>query len=68
MERFIKSHDGATLARLLGLRVRVGCRTIINYMDSYSRERGYLVDPDGLSVAELSRLGLITSNCFFSRY
>ena len=68
MERFIKSADGATLARLLGLRVRVGYRTIIDYMEAYSRELGYLVDPDGLTVAELSRLGLMTSNCFYKRY
>jgi len=68
MERYIKSHHGATLARLLGLKVRPGNRIIIGYMDRFSQQEGYLVDPDGLTVAELNRLGLMTSNAIYRRY
>ena len=68
LERFVKSHDGATMARLLGLRVRPGNRIIIGYMDRHSQQEGYLVNPDGLTVAELNRLGLMTSNAIYRMY
>jgi len=61
VERFVKSHDGAVLARLLGLRVRKGRKIIIGYYGKYSYVPGYLVDPSSLSSADLKRLGLLTS-------